>query len=69
MIPAVYHPPRPRELTREDLLRAINAAQIEGFTHWASALRGLYEQRFGALPATAPHIQGDKARRISPAHI
>jgi hypothetical protein len=66
--PAAPHP-RPRPLTREDLRRAINAAEIEGLAHWAACLRRLYEQTFGPLPAPAPHHQADKARRHSPAHL
>ena len=65
-LPGFAHPPR--DLTRSDLLRAINSAQLEGFTHYASALRGLYQRRFGRLPASTPHIQADKARTTSPAH-
>lgn len=70
MVSPVYFPPRQPPLTSEELLRAINAAQLEGFTHWAGSLRALYEQRFGPIPPPpAPHIQADKARRISPAHL
>lgn len=50
---AMPEPTLPEDpLSREELLRRINLAEISGLTYFAAALRELYDRRFGFRTVT-----------------